>query len=235
MIEHRGNRVAVVGLKKAFMPSTQKVIEVFGEPSEVKSLIAEYPMSIPDDGQQVLAKRQVTNWLSNGVHPLSLLMAVAGPVEAVTVVKSRNGAAACLLDFVAGALGNFHMADAGPPYFTHERYAFYGNNCEMEIDNGLRVTLRRGIPFDYANTTSFAPAGMDTGSIVWEPQNFLATLENMSLFTQGFYFSMRHFCDSILENKPATQGTLEHALELMRVYEAALLSLGDRIPVAQIS
>ena len=29
MIRHRGDRVVVVGFKKAFMPATRKVIEIF--------------------------------------------------------------------------------------------------------------------------------------------------------------------------------------------------------------
>ena len=57
----------------------------------------------------------------------------------------------------------------------------------------------------------------------------LSTLENKALFTQGIYQEMRHFCDCVLDEKPATKGTLEFARELMRVYEAALLSTGNRI------
>ena len=67
---------------------------------------------------------------------------------------------------------------------------------------------------------------------MWEPQNTLATLENKSLFTQGFYNEMRYFCDCVLEGQPAQQGSLEFALSLMRTYEAALLSGGRRIPLA---
>jgi hypothetical protein len=42
---------------------------------------------------------------------------------------------------------------------------------------------------------------------------------------------MRHFCDSVLAGVPATKGTLEFALEVMKVYEAALMSEGERIAV----
>ena len=37
---------------------------------------------------------------------------------------------------------------------------------------------------------------------------------------------MRYFCDCILEGKPAEQGSLEFALEVMKVYEAGLRSEG---------
>jgi len=66
-----------------------------------------------------------------------------------------------------------------------------------------RITVRRGTPFRYGRTTSFAPDGIDSGAVVWEPQNTLATLENQSLFTQGFYNEMRYFCDYVLAGRPA--------------------------------
>lgn len=99
----------------------------------------------------------------------------------------------------------------------------------------MRVTLHRGIPFDYATVRNYAPQGLDSGSIVWEPQNTLSTLENKALFTQGVYDEMKHFCDKALAGRPAELGTLEFGLEIMRVYEAALISNGSRIPIAAMS
>lgn len=103
--------------------------------------------------------------------------------------------------------------------------------AHLTVDNTDRVSLHRGIPFDYGKTTSFVPPGQDSGVVVWEPQNRLGTLENKSAFTQGTYAEMRHFCDCALENRPATRGTLELALHLMRVYEAGLLSEGNRVEI----
>lgn len=56
----------------------------------------------------------------------------------------------------------------------------------------------------------------------------LSTLENRVLFTQGMWGEMMHFCECALAGRPASRGTLELALEVMRVYEAALLSEGRR-------
>ena len=167
--------------------------------------------------------------LLNGVHPLSAMLAVAGPVAAVTTHRGRHGGGACVLEFDSGAIGNLHLAAGlrGPT----ERYSFFAENCHVTVENGSRVTLHRGIPRDYAKTTSFAPAGTDHGSIVWQPQNMLATLENKALMTQGMYGELRHFCDCALAGEPAGIGTLEFALDVMRAYEAALLSTGDRVAV----
>jgi predicted dehydrogenase len=194
-------------------------------------MLAVYPMTIPEDGKEVLQKRQYVNWLANGCHPLSLMIAVGGSASAVTVHRAKNGGGVCVLEFANGALGNFHLANGGSNSQPLERYSFFGNGCHMVIDNGLKVMLQRGIPFQYGKTTSYVPEGIDSGAVVWEPQNCSATLENKALFTQGMYDEMRYFCDQVMTGKPAEKGCLEFALEVMKVYEAALLSEGNRIDI----
>ncbi|MGB2823644.1 MAG: Gfo/Idh/MocA family oxidoreductase, partial [Phycisphaerae bacterium] len=84
MIAHRGDRVVVVGFKKAFLPAIRKARELLADSGAgpLKSVLGEYPVDIPADGQRVLAERRASNWLLNGVHPLSAMLAVAGAVEA---------------------------------------------------------------------------------------------------------------------------------------------------------
>ena len=233
MIRRRKDRIAVVGFKKAFMPATQKAIEIFSDPSyaPLRSILAEYPMTIPADGEAVLRDGRYENWLRNGCHPLSLCIAVGGPVSAVTVHRAIDGGGVCVLEFASGAIGNFHLAageNRGQPI---ERYSFFGDRCHLVIDNGLRVTLQRGIPFQYGKTTTYVPEGIDSGAIVWEPQNREATLENKALFTQGIYQEMRYFCDQVLAGKPAQRGSLEFTLQVMKVNEAGLLSGGRRVDI----
>ena len=233
MIRHRNDRVVVVGLKKAFMPATQKIIEIFDreEYGPLRTLLGVYPMTIPKDGERILREGKHTNWLQNGVHPLSLLLAVGGKVSTVTVHRSERGGGVCVLQFADGVLGNFHLADGARHGQPSESYQFFGDGCHAEIRNGTQVILQRGMQFDYSGSTSFVSDGFDSGAIVWEPQNSLGTLENKGLFVQGFYQEMRYFCDCILEGKPAEQGSLEFALEVMKVYEAGLCSEGDTVPV----
>ena len=230
MLAKRRGLVAVVGFKKAFMPSTAKAIEIAAsrEFGGLRSMLAVYPMSIPEHGREVLEERKFVKWLANGIHPLSLLMAVGGTVEAVTVHRSKDGHGACLLDFASGVTGNFHLA-SGP--FPIEQYRFFGDNWYLEIDNSLRVKLQRGIPHEYHKMMNYVPEGTNTGAIVWEPQNHLSTLENKSLFTQGIYGEMKYFCDCVLDGRPAERGSLEFALHLMKVYEAALLSNGETVAI----
>lgn len=235
LIRHRRDRVAVVGFKKAFTPAVRKVRELFGEggaAGPLRSILAEYPMTIPEDGVEVLRDGSIPNWLRNGCHPLSLCVEVGGPVSAVTVHRARDGGGICLLEFASGAFANFHMASLQNKGQPVERYSFFGDGSHAVIDNGLRVTWQRGIDFQYGRNTTYAPAGTDYGALVWEPQNREGTLENMPLFTQGIYDELMHFCECVLENKPATRGTLEFALMVMKVYEAGLLSDGRRLAIA---
>ena len=135
------------------------------------------------------------------------------------------------MEYESGALGNFHLADGARHGQPSELYQFFGDGCHAEIRNGTQVILQRGMQLNYSGSTSFVAEGFDSGAIVWEPQNSLGTLENKGLFVQGFYQEMRYFCDCILEGKPAVKGSLEFALEVMKVYEAGLRSDGDTVPI----
>jgi predicted dehydrogenase len=230
MIQARADRCAVVGFKKVFMPATQKALEIVRSPKYggLRSMLAVYPMDLPADGRGVLENRQFTNWLANGVHPLSLLLAVGGKAQNVTAIRGKLGGGAVVLEFANGVTATFHLASGPNPI---ERYQFFADKWHLEIDNCLRVKLERGMPFHYGVTTEFTPPGDDSGAVVWEPQNCLATLENKALFTQGIWGEMKHFCDCVLAGKPAEVGTLEFALHVMQVYEAALLSQGQPLTI----
>ena len=231
MIEHRGDRVAVVGFKKAFLPATRKVIEIMGrdDAGPLQGMTAEYRLQFPERGAEVLTDPGLRNSFGDAVHPMAMMLAVGGEVAAVTAHATPTRVGVCVLEFASGVVGSFSLVSART--MPLERYAFWGN-WHVSVDNGSRITVRRGIPFAYGRTTSFAPDGIDSGAVVWEPQNTLATLENKSLFIQGFYNEMRYFCDCVLEGRPARQGSLEFALALMRTYEAALHSEGRRIELA---
>ena len=234
IIRRRGDRVVVVGFKKAFMPSTRKIVSLFGDgpAGPLRSILAEYPMTIPEDGEAVLRDGSVPNWLRNGCHPLSLCIEVGGPVSAVTVHRAKGGDGVCLLEFASGAFANFHMASLQNKGQAVERYSFFGDTSHAVIENSLRVTYQRGIDFQYGRNTTYAPEGLDYGAVVWEPQNREGTLENMALFTQGIYAEMMHFCASVLSGQPAQTGTLEFAHSVMKVYEAGLLSSGRRMIIS---
>ncbi len=230
LIGCRGDRVVLVGYKKAFMPGVTKAIEIVNSPKygNLESMLAVYPLKLPADGARVLAERQTTDWLNNGCHPLSVLMAVGGRVNEVVSVTSARGSGACLLFFENGAVGTLQLASGPQPL---EDYHFYAPKWHLQIDNTSRVILERGIPFVYGRTTSFVPEGDDSGALVWEAQNCKASLENMSFFIQGMYFEMMEFLNCILEGRKPEIGSLEFALELTKVYEGLLLSGGKPVTI----
>jgi predicted dehydrogenase len=233
MKQHVGDRVVVTGFKKAFMPAAIKACELIesGACGPLASIMAEYPINFPDEGAAVLESGRYTDWLANGVHPLSLMLRAGGAVEAVYCHRSAQGGGAVVLEFRNGVTGLLHMWAWSGYAAASERYSFVGQQGAVSIDNSSRVSLHRGIEFSYGRTTSFAPPGMDQGSIVWESQNRLATLENAGLFIQGMYDEMAYFCDCVLTGQQPQTGSLDFALEIMKVYEAVLHSQGQRVMI----
>ena len=228
LMQAQKDRVVVVGLKKAFMPATAKAKEIISDAKYggLESVLATYHMTLPSDGERVLSMEDTPNWLLNGVHPLAFMSEVGGPVEEVLSYTGKSGHGAVLLRFVNGVMGTLHLSSGPEP--SVERYDLFAPSWEMSIYD-QRVELRRGIPFSYGKTTTFAPEGDDHGTLVWQAANCVATLENKALFTQGIYDECKHFCDCILESKKPETGSLEQTLEIMRIYEAALLSNGKPI------
>ncbi len=213
------------------MPSMRKAKELLSLPDtgELKSMLAEYCMTISGNGREVLEKGESTNWLANGCHPLSAMRCIGGPVARVTTHRSSRGGGACVLEFASGALGALQLADGVRDHC--ERYSFYAEHAHVVIENASRVALHRGVPFSYGKTVDYAPSGTDSGTIIWEPQNNLATLENKALFVQGFYDELLHFLECILHNRTPEAGTLEFARDIMKVYEGALISEGQTVEI----
>jgi predicted dehydrogenase len=233
MIAARSDRAAAVGFKKVFMPSTEKALEIIRSPQHggLRTMLAVYPMEVPPDGAAVLAERRFTNWLGNGCHPLSLLIAAGeasgGEPVRVTTLRGGAGGGVVWVELSNGVSATLQLASGPQPI---EAYSFFAARWHLHIDNSLTVTLQRGYPFDYNRTAHYCPEGVESGAVRWEPQNCLATLENRALFTQGFHGELMEFCRCALEGRAVERGSLEFTLRIMKVYEAALLS--DGTPVA---
>lgn len=233
MLAARGDRVAVVGYKKAFMPAVRKSLDILSMPGvgPVRSILGVYPSSFPADGAKALETGENNEWLANGSHPLSAMLELGGPVQAVTTFRSKHDGAALILKYESGAIGNLHLPKGVPTSQPFESYLVAAGNSSLSIENARKLTCQRGIEFSYSHGTTFAPAGMDGGATVWEAQDGLNTLENKSVFTQGVFNSLDHFADAILSGKPASTGTLEFAYHLTQVWEASLISDGRSIAI----
>ncbi len=230
-----GDQTCAVGFKKAYMPAVRKARELVELPEfgDLRSVLAVYPMTIPRDGAGVLARGEFTNWLANGCHPLSLLVELGGPVRAVRTVRGpgQDASGAVHLDYANGAIGTFFLAGGAPPGYPVERYDLFGADRVVSIEDSERVVYHRGIPFDYARQRDFTGPGTETGSICWQAEHRLATLENTGLFVQGMFDELYDFCGAVLDNRPVRSADLDFALHVMRIYEAALLSDGEPVGV----
>ncbi len=234
MIRRRGDRVAVVGIKKAFMPATEKAMELFAEGSRfgpIQSILGVYGVHFPADEEAKLDAGLPTAWL-DCCHPLGFMLSVGGPVRAVTTHRGGNGGAVIAFEYESGAFGNLHLVQGGLSSQPLEQFLVVGKTAHLTVDNVNRVTLQRGIPFAYGKTTNFAPPGEDSGAVTWTPQHSLGTLENKTDFTHGMVGEMMHFCEHVLAGTPATRGTLEFSLQIMRFYEASIRSRGNRVELA---
>ncbi|MCW2890470.1 MAG: hypothetical protein JWL58_7332 [Streptosporangiaceae bacterium] len=235
MIAARGDLISAVGYKKVFMPATVKVRELIADTSlgELRTILAQYPLTVPLGGQD--QARETTMWLANGCHPVSLLLSLAGPPVGVTTHRAKDDSGAVLIRHDNGVLSNLHLSHGSPFGQPFERYTVFGDQATAEIDNTRRVTFQRGMPFDYGGTTSFAPQGLDSGAIVWEPQDSFNTLENRSEFTQGLYGELRYFLDCVLSKTQPRLANLEFARQIAAIHEAAILSDSNEIEIKDIA
>ncbi len=232
----RGDRICAVGFKKAYMPVTRKAKELIAEPGfgQLRSLLAVYPMTIPQDGQRVLESGQYHNWLANGCHPLSFMIAVGGLVRDVTTLRGpgEDAVGVVYLQFEQGAAGVLHLAGGAPQGQPIERYDLFGEGHSISIENSVKISYHRGVPFDYRAQTDFTGAGTSTGTVSWEADHALATLENKGIFVQGIFDELLDFCSAVLEERSLNVADLEFAGHVMEVYEAALISNGQPVKVS---
>jgi predicted dehydrogenase len=239
IIAARGDRVCAVGFKKTYMPAAQKARELLTTPDfgRLRSLLAVYPVTIPRDGARALISDEESDWLSVGCHPLSLVVALGGPVTSVTTLRGPGDDAvgAVFLQFTNGAAGVLHLAGGSPALYAGERYDLFGDGKVISIENSTKVAFHRGVPFVYETQRDFTAPGADTGSVVWEASHSQGTLENKALVVQGMFDELFDFSSAILHGHAlASGGTLEFALHVMQVYEAALLSAGQPVAISDI-
>lgn len=229
----RSGKQVVVGFKKAFMPATRRMKEALatGHYGAMRTVSGRFPLGFPENGPQVLAEAKYTNWLGNGVHPLSFFVHVAGRPETLTVHRARKGGAFIIMEFPNGATGCLHDAAGVAANSAMERYEIVCEKGHMVCENNTRLTIHRpGAPFDYGRGHDYTLGGDEAAAITYDLQHTLSTLYNKAIFVQGFVQELEHFVDCALANKPPQIGTLEEARAVMECYEAALLSEGK--PVA---
>ncbi|MCG3181961.1 MAG: Inositol 2-dehydrogenase/D-chiro-inositol 3-dehydrogenase [Phycisphaerae bacterium] len=228
----------VVGFKKAFMPVTRRMKKFLAEPrfGAIQSILARFPMDVPPDGSAVLAERRFTNWLGNGIHPLSTMIELGGRPRSVVVHRAGAGGGFVVLQFASGAVGCLHLAEGSARSVPFERYEVICEHGHMVNENNARLIVAPpGYRADYGLADDFTAPADDPAqaAMIFEPQHTLSMLENKAIFLQGFVGELDHWATAALGGRAPTLGTLQFALSVMQTYEAALLSDGRPVPMPE--
>lgn len=212
-----------VGLKKMFFPANRKARAITQQPDfgRITSITARYPQSLPPFADRS-DSRKMLGFLDHMVHPHSLLRYLCGDLEWLFVNRSdHNGAAVVSLRFRNGIIGSLHFAQGQSGMSHLERTEIVGEGANVIVDNSIRVTYYRrgGVAGGYGRAADYFGAD-NTAPLIWEPEFSLGQLYNKGIFLLGYAPEIRHFTTRLLEGQPPEYGTLEDALEILRIYEA---------------
>jgi predicted dehydrogenase len=218
-------RYVGVGLKKMFFPINQKLKEIISRPEfgRITSLTARYPQDLPPLENRGDAKKML-GFLDHMVHPHSLLRSLGGNLKWIFANRNPvNGGTTVSLRFENGIVGNLHFSQGQSISSFFERVEVIGEGENVVVDNNLRLTHYRraqeqagyGRTGDYFNYFSDEQAPLR-----WEPEFSLGQLHNKAMFLLGYAPEIIHFTTRLLEGKGPELGTLDDALEMLRVFEA---------------
>jgi predicted dehydrogenase len=236
-LEAETGRFVMVGLKKAFFPAVARARAIAHDPEfgPITSVTLRYPQSLPEASKRG-DSRAMLGFLDHLCHPASALHSIAGAVESLFYQREPvNGAVAATLRFRSGAIGLLHLCAGQSRTGALERLEIVGKGSHVIVENGCRLLYyrpgQRG-EGGYGRSASFI--GPDEGApIVWEPEFSLGQLYNSGLFLLGYAPEILHFCESALSGTRPTEGNLEAALEVTKLYEAFLEPEGRVIPLPE--
>ena len=221
--------MVVVGYSRLFMRATRAVTQIF-ESQEASSplmgILAEYPLLLPLDGESLLNSTAVSIFLREVSNPLSLCLKLGGTVAAVTLHRVAQEGGVCIIEFVNGAFATLHMPGIKSDRVI-EHYRLSSNNAYVTIEGGVRVTCQSSVG---VSAESQYP-GLPGGTCTWELGNDLEGASDDEDVAWGTSWGLGHFCEQVLAES-AEAPSLELALNLMKVYEAALLSDGQRMVIS---
>jgi predicted dehydrogenase len=218
-----GRHVAV-GLKKMFSPANRKAKTISARPEfgRIGCITARYPQFVPPNEDR-LDNRKMVGFLDHFVHPHSVLLLLGGPLESLFVTRSFTGAASVALRFKSGPIGNLILSYGQSQSSFLERTEVLGENENVVVDNNLRVTFYRSGKRKQAYGRSGDYFGLmddECGPLQWEPEFSLGELHNKGLFLLGYAPEVISYTTRLLEGKGPEAGTLDDALELLKIYEA---------------
>jgi len=217
-------RIVGVGIKTMHYPTHSKVRELLDDPAagfgELVSMTVRYPLHQPSRGGLPLSDRARTSCLGHVWHPIGAALRIGGPFARLHVHadhKGRNGMVVGI--FRAGAVAGFHFPRTKSGLSPLEHLEAVGEGANAIVENAARLTYyRKASAGAYGRTTDMIGSLSDS-PLRWEPELSLGTLYNDHNFIQGYGQSLLHFTQAVAAQRPVTVGTLEDALEVLKVHE----------------
>ena len=153
-------------------------------------------------------------------HPGAILHFLGGEIERASYEwEPANGASVASLKFKSGAIGALHLTAGQSLAGPLERVEAIGEGAHAIVENGTRlVHYRKAKLPSYGRAASWIQPD-DGAALLYEPENSLGQLYNNNMFTLGYVPEVLHFCEAVLEQKPLSKGTLDAAIEIMKLYD----------------
>ena len=220
-VSERTGRTIMTGLKKTFFPAVEKLKDIIDAPEfgRLTSLAVRYPQGLPPPEKRgdLLAMQ---HFIDHIYHPGAVLNFLAGTIERASFEwEPVNGATIGTFRFKSGAVGSLHMTAGQSWAGPLERIEAIGEGSHAVVENGVRLThYRRANLPSYGRASSWIQPD-ESATVVYEPEFSLGQLYNNNMFALGYVPEVLHFCEAVLAGRPVTKGTLETALEIMKLYD----------------
>lgn len=221
----RAGKVVSVGIKTMHYPTYGRVRALIDDPASgfgsLKSLTVRYPQHTPPQGGTDFNDPVRRTALGHVWHPIGAALRIGGPLRTVHLLhdpEGRNGIVTAT--FRSGAIASFHFPVTRSPVSPLEYLEAVGEGSNAVVDNAMRLTYFRATPRGTYGRATDSLTSLDDAPLRWEPEFSLGTLANDHNFIQGYAQSLLHFTDAVMTGQQSTVGTLEDALEVMKVHEA---------------
>ena len=238
VVRDRTGRTVGTGIKTMHYPTHTRAHEIVHDPAsgfgDLVSLTVRYPLHVPSRAGLPLEDTAVKGCLGHVWHPIGAALRIGGPLRSVRLLMDRGGRNGVLTaSFRDGAVGAFHFPRTKSGMSPLERLEAVGEGTNIVVENAAELTYyRKASPGPYGRTIdSFTP--LENGPLMWRPELSLGQLYNDHNFIQGYGQSLLHFVEAVTAHRPVTVGTLEDALEVMKVHEALCQGPGPEVEIAE--
>lgn len=232
----RAGKTVGVGIKTMHYPTYTRIHDLVTDPASgfgsLQSLTVRYPQHTPARGGSPLDDPTRRTALGHVWHPVGAALRIGGPLGTLMLLHDRQGRNAIVAaTFRSGAVGAFHfpVTKAGTSHL--EYLEAVGEGANAVVDNAMRLTYYRPAARGTYGRATDALTSLDSAPLHWEPEFSLGTLANDHNFIQGYAQSLLHFTEAAMAGRPTTVGTLEDALEVLKVHEALCGGSGTMVEI----